>query len=515
MAKLSTQLLVIGGGATGLGIAWDASLRGVKTVLAEQSDLGQGTSGRYHGLLHSGGRYVITDPQSAIDCARENPILRKIAAPAIEPTNGLFLSTPSDPIDYPDRWFDACHANGVSVTELPLRDVHTREPLLNKRISRAFEVNDAALDSFDLAHMLASGIQEAGGKILLHHRVKGIGLRQNRIAEIELVDTHSGQTLLISPSYVINAAGPWSGVVAALAGVNLPIRLGKGSMLAMANRMTNTVLNRCKPPGDGDIIVPIGTVSVIGTTDVQVTTPEDTTTDAWELDLLLSEADLMLPGIRDRRPLRTWAGVRPLYNPVSTAITSSNRELPRAHTIIDHRDEDGVENFISIFGGKLTTFRFMAEEAVDIIAHKLGNTVPCQTETTILPNTQNRFFKLSDRMKALSLKTHQSNEMMICECELITKDDVEKALDADANPSLDNLRRDLRLGMGPCQAAYCAFRSAGIAATTGRNASELLLDFSKERWKGLRTLPWGSSIRQMELMRRFNFELFNLDMDTP
>ena len=118
MPTLSTQLLIIGGGSTGLGVAWDACLRGLKVVLVEQGDLGQGTSGRYHGLLHSGGRYVISDPTSARDCAVENRVLRHIAPHAIEDTGGLFVATPADPLDFPDRWFAACQELGVSAEEI-------------------------------------------------------------------------------------------------------------------------------------------------------------------------------------------------------------------------------------------------------------------------------------------------------------------------------------------------------------------------------------------------------------
>src|SRR5258706_14571778 len=89
---LSTEILVIGGGATGLGVAWDAALRGYKTLLVEKGDLAHGTSGRYHGLLHSGGRYVVRDPRSALDCYRENLILKRIMPSAIEDTGGGFAA---------------------------------------------------------------------------------------------------------------------------------------------------------------------------------------------------------------------------------------------------------------------------------------------------------------------------------------------------------------------------------------------------------------------------------------
>src|SRR5258706_8385343 len=96
---LSTEILVIGGGATGLGVAWDAALRGYKTLLVEKGDLAHGTSGRYHGVLHSGGRDVVRDPRSALDCYRENLILKRIMPSAIEDTGGYFAAVcPAPPL---------------------------------------------------------------------------------------------------------------------------------------------------------------------------------------------------------------------------------------------------------------------------------------------------------------------------------------------------------------------------------------------------------------------------------
>ena len=92
--------LVIGGGATGAGLLRDLARRGLRTLLVEKSDLGTGTSGRYHGLLHSGGRYVVTDPVAARECIAENRIVRRIAPACIEDTGGWFVATPDDPDDY-------------------------------------------------------------------------------------------------------------------------------------------------------------------------------------------------------------------------------------------------------------------------------------------------------------------------------------------------------------------------------------------------------------------------------
>ena len=113
MKRIETEILVIGGGATGTGIAWDAALRGFKVVLVEKRDLTHGTTGRYHGLLHSGGRYVVKDPQSADECILENRILRKTHTHCIEDTSGFFVVTPEDEGPYPDKFVEGCRATGV------------------------------------------------------------------------------------------------------------------------------------------------------------------------------------------------------------------------------------------------------------------------------------------------------------------------------------------------------------------------------------------------------------------
>src|SRR5437763_16296872 len=103
-----TDVVVIGGGATGAGALRDAAMRGFKTLLLERSDFGTGTSGRYHGLLHRGSRYAVKEPTSARECIAENIILRHIAAAAIEATVGHLVTTPDDDPAYPDHFVTAC-----------------------------------------------------------------------------------------------------------------------------------------------------------------------------------------------------------------------------------------------------------------------------------------------------------------------------------------------------------------------------------------------------------------------
>lgn len=510
-SSVSTQLLIIGGGATGLGAAWDACLRGLKVILVEQSDLAQGTSGRYHGLLHSGGRYVLSDPGSARDCATENFILRQIVPLAIEDTGGLFVTTPADPADFADRWRSACIDAGVPTDERTVSNTLKREPLLNPRISRAFRVADAALDSFDLLHILAEAVRQAGGQVLLHHRVTGLELTRGRVTAASLLDTSSGETRTVGAEVVINAAGPWTGRVASLAHIKLPVVLSKGSMIAMTSRLVHTVVNRCRPPQDGDIIVPVGTVAVLGTTDFEVDDPADNGIQEWEVDRILAETEALIPSLPDHRPLRAWAGVRALYRPEDSE-RDATRDLPRAHAVLDHAATDGIEGMLSVIGGKLTTFRLMAQETIDAACRKMDISAACTTSQTPMGSRPRRFHTLPSRLSQIE-STASAETSIVCECELATRLGLEQSLVEDHAQALDDLRRDLRLGMGPCQAAFCGYRAAARVAelVSGSPPDGGYCAFLKERWRGVRPLAWGKSLSQFELGRRISIELLGAD----
>src|SRR5512139_1117131 len=147
MRHSQTEVLVIAGGATGTGILRDVAMRGFKCVLVERRDLAYGTTGRYHGLLHSGGRYVVKDPQAAKECYQENVILRKIMPHCIEDTGGYFVSTPSDDPEYIYKFIEGCKSAGIPADVIPTQQMLKAEPLLNPKIFNCIQVPDAAADS--------------------------------------------------------------------------------------------------------------------------------------------------------------------------------------------------------------------------------------------------------------------------------------------------------------------------------------------------------------------------------
>jgi glycerol-3-phosphate dehydrogenase len=510
MQTITTEALVIGGGATGTGCARDLAMRGIRCILVEKGDLTHGTTGRYHGLLHSGGRYVTSDPQSASECARENAVLRRIMPHCIEDTSGFFVTTEWDDPDYADLFKQNCRKTGVPALEIDPAEALRREPALNPRLSRVFEVYDGAADSFLAAHANVLAAREYGAVVFTYHQVVGLIREQDRIVAAIVEDKRSGERTRIEARIILNASGAWAGQIAAMAGLTVTVLPGKGTMVAMNQRMVNTVINRCKYPADGDILVPIRSVAVIGTTDVQVSDPDVYTIEPEEVRFMLEEGAKLVPDFAHYRALRAWAGVRPLYKDVDVA---DNREIPRTFKILDHAERDGVAGMLSIVGGKWTTYRLMAEEIVDAAAAILGNTRTCRTHEEALPIPASEG-ELAPRSfwagrPLADVEQDQRYGELICECELVTRERVENAI-ADGAVNLDDVRRDVRMGMGPCQGGWCIYRTLALLfeqrvqpgapeAFQAAHADAALLHFLQERWRGLLPVLWGDQLRQARL----------------
>ncbi len=479
-------------------------MRGFRAILVERVNLGQGTTGRFHGLLHSGGRYVVSDPQSATECAEENVIVKRIAAGAVEDTGGLFVTTPADDPGYADRFLAGCAATGVPAQEISTAEALAHEPRINPGISRAFEVQDASVDAWKLLWGNAASARAHGATVLTYHWVTEILRDGDRVAGAVARDDRGGEEVRIEAAFTVNAAGIWAGEIADMADCpGVTVVPGKGVMIAMNHRLVSTVVNRCEPPGDGDILVPIRTVCVIGTTDEKADSPDDIDIARDHVQEMLDAGEVIVPGFRRARALHAWSGSRPLFKDERASEGDGDtRHMSRGLALVDHRRRDGVSGFLTITGGKLTTFRLMAEIAVDAICEQLGDPRPCTTAGEALPGSEDgRTYWLGSRLAAR--ERDMAEDQLVCECELLPRRAVVEAAEARPGMNLDDLRRLLRLGMGPCQGGYCTYRAAGIMHGLGtvdaERADELVLMFLQHRWQGLEPILYGDQVRQAVL----------------
>ncbi|MDO4665833.1 MAG: anaerobic glycerol-3-phosphate dehydrogenase subunit GlpA [Actinomycetaceae bacterium] len=502
MKKLETEVVVIGGGATGVGVLRDLAMRGYRAILVDRADLGQGTTGRYHGLLHSGGRYVVSDPHSATECAEENEIIARIHPDAVEDTGGLFVVTPEDDPEFGDRFLRGARDTGVWTEEIdPAKALH-REPRLNPGIKRAFAVRDKTVDGWGLLWGAVRSARRYGGRILTYHAAEEIIVNNGQVEAVRAHGRKTGEDVLIECNFVINAGGPWTGRIAALAGAHgVDVVPGRGIMIAMNHRLVNSVINRCVYPTDGDILVPVHTVSIIGTTDQKVDDPDHLEIPLAEVQQMLDAGEALIPGFRNSRAVHAWAGARPLVKD-SRVDASDTRHMSRGMSIIDHSSRDGIRGLLSIAGGKLTTYRLMAKNIVDVMVEQLGDTRPCITETEVMPGApEGHNYQVTHRLE--NREQDRLDEQIICECELMTRKMFTDILESQPNATFDDLRRQLRLGMGPCQGGFCSVRAAGISQENGRGNSDevttLLKLFLKNRWIGLWPILYGQQVRQTAL----------------
>ncbi len=385
MERLSTQVVIIGGGATGTAVLRDLAMRGVQAMLFERGNLCEGTSGNFHGLLHSGGRYAVKDQPAALECIEENRILRRIAPQAIEDTGGFFVVIDDKDEEFLPLFLKGCADVGIPTEVLSGAQALREEPELSPRVRQAVAVPDGSLDSWTLCMGSVAAAKEYGSRVFLYTPVTEILREGDRVVGIKAVDQTCGDEYLVRADYVINATGPWTQKVAALAGIQVPMVLDKGTMVVLDSRPVKRAINRCRRPTDGDIIVPVGTTIVLGTTSVAVQDPDHFGIEEWEVDKMLDECITMVPVIENMHLQRCFAAVRPLYEPPADEETAEGREVSRAFYVLDHEVLDGVGGFVTITGGKLTTCRLMAEKIVDLVCAKMGVDAPCRTHLEPLP----------------------------------------------------------------------------------------------------------------------------------
>jgi len=503
--KIKTEVLIIGGGATGAGISRDLALRGISSALVEKGDLASGASGRNHGLLHSGGRYAVSDLEAARECIAENKILRKIAPHCIEETEGLFVSLPEDGLQFQDRFLRACNEAEIPNTLCSRDEALAWEPELHPDLLSAVKVPDGAIDPFKLILENAKDAENHGAKFFLHTEVTSLLIEGSKITGAEAKDLATGEEILFDAAFFINATGAWANRILNLAGLHIGMALSKGSLLITNRRLTQRVINHCRQPSDGDIVVPNETVSILGTTSVRLEEIERFEVTPDEVALLVRETSKMIPAIRQARFIRAYAGIRPLFQ---SGEKGNDRAISRGFALIDHGERDKIQNLITITGGKLMTYRLMSEKTSDLICKKMGRTEACSTHLNPLPGASQPS-RSRERFERFS--THRGQ--ILCDCELVEGKEVEAFLEGKKLKDLQDILHRTRLAKGTCQGGFCVYRLLGVLGESGRtggNPHRILKGFLEERWKGIRPVLWGTALQEEELIESIYKGIFNL-----
>ena len=384
---MGLHAVIIGAGSTGAALAHDLILRDYRVTIVERGEIASETTGRNHGLLHSGARYALTDAASASECAEENALMRRLMPDIMELNGGLFVALDEGDLSHKDAFLDACAQANVPAEEITPREALRLEPNLNPGLLAAVKVHDGVFDPFHFTLAFLATARQNGALVHTYTEATELTWNGESVGGARVRDRRNGEEREIGADLVVNAAGPWADRIGTLAGVRLPLSPMAGIMLAVDRRWTRRVINRLGPPGDGGILVPQRRTSVIGTTSWLVESPDFVPIPQGQARDMLAGGEAFVPGFATAAVRGVSAAVRPLLRDTREVEASNpaGRGLTRGFHCFDH-DADGAKGFFSIVGGKTTTSRYMAEVMADLIGERAGVTTECRTrEMPLLP----------------------------------------------------------------------------------------------------------------------------------
>lgn len=374
------HVIIIGGGFTGCALSHDLAQRGLRVTLLERGELTSGTSGRTHGLLHSGARYCVNDPEAATECIEENITLRKIAKQCIEFNGGLFIALNEDDQAFADEFAAGAQQCGIPIEKLTAREILSLEPAVTPEVRCGFTVPDGTFDPLRLALAFAASARKNGAIFHDYHQVESLILNgRGAVVGVRVWDRHNDLRKELRGDIVVNAAGAWAGEIAGMANLTVPVIPTPGVMVAYDQRLVNRVLNRLAMPGDGDILIPQRRMLVIGTTSFETSEIDYIPVVSDQVEWMHRCALAMVPGLKNSRQRGAWMSARPLIGSLV-----HGRSLSRTFVCYNHKDQDGLDGLITITGGKATTCRVMAEKTADAVCNNLSISAQCQTKETPL-----------------------------------------------------------------------------------------------------------------------------------
>lgn len=491
------DVVVIGGGVNGTGVARDASMRGLKVALFERNDLAFGASGNSSGMIHGGPRYLTYDPAVTETSCRDSGHIQKIAPHLLFRIPFLFPVAKTGTksrvlLTLVDAFFQAYDEyqplkHGKPHARLTADELRRLEPGIHGEMEGGVSFDEWGIDGARLCTENAVDAVERGAKLFTGTTIETIERNDatGEVAAVRFRDLRNGRTGRLTTSAVVNATGAWAPITAALSGLQAQkarVRPGKGIHVAFDRRLTNFAIAARTIDGREIFIEPWQNMSVIGTTDDDYYGDLDNVfATSEEVRYLVEGVARVFPGVYAGRIMNTWAGVRPTlykYGPLEDALS-------RNHEVIDHAAH-GAPGIYSMVGGKLASYRLFAEEMTDVLAERFQLGTKCATHTSALPGGDeeldaadvaadlsidhvaarrlvyrhgSRALRIAER-----IKERPREGTVVCACEPVLEAEVRYAVRHEFARSVDDVSRRTRLGLGACGGMRCAARCGQIVA---------------------------------------------------
>lgn len=386
------DVVVIGGGVIGTGVARDAAMRGLKTLLVEKEDFGYGTTSRSTRLIHGGLRYLSHfDFKLVRQDLRERELLLKIAPHLIKPLPFLVPLTGLSQrciMGTGMRLYDLLSFDKSVPTYKHFSRQQTldMEPKLKLNDLRgSYQFYDAQV-SFPERLCLENAISanENGALIINHCEVTGIISTDRTIQGVRVKDRLSTATASVECRFIVNVTGHWTNDILAMAAADPKneIKTTKGVHLVTPKLSNNALIIFSHSDGRLLFVIPWHGYSLIGTTDTEYSGDKETiNAEMADVTYLVNAVQNTFPNLSHEDVYYTLTGLRSLVGSVGKKVSN----LSRSHKVVDHETTENLKGLISILGGTMTGYRSIAEEAVNLVCKKLRVSTPCITAEKILP----------------------------------------------------------------------------------------------------------------------------------
>lgn len=503
------DVVVIGGGVTGAGVARDLSLRGLSVLLLDKGDYGAGTTGASSWMIHGGPRYLEFDwDTTRLSCEdaghivsiSRNLVYRVVFIIPVLPHDKNNIERMETAMEVYDRFQPLKRSHPHR--RLTPQEALQVEPGLAPDIVGAVTMEEWGVDPHRLVFANVQDAVAHGARAFNHSRVTELIRDGGKVIGVRYHGP-DGVAAEARARVVVNAAGPWSPEVAAMAGVTVELRPAKGIHIVYPHRISQFSISAESVDGRDLLMVAHGGFTLLGTTD------DDFYGDLDSVDVLEDEVDYLLqgfervfPSIRQYRPVRTTTGVRPTL----FKWRRYEDELSRRYEVIDHSAQ-GADGLISIAGGKLSMYRLMAEQTSDAVCRKLGHRATCETAKLPLPGNESDVTPPAElaakcgipALAAMKLQSrHGSNaekvldeggtSRILCRCEPVTEGELVYATRHEQVRSLADAFRRVGIAAGPCAGAACVLRAAEVVGRElGWSAAQKFdaaRDFVRGAWLG-------------------------------
>ncbi|MHA1783636.1 MAG: FAD-dependent oxidoreductase [Candidatus Helarchaeota archaeon] len=525
MPKLDFDVIIIGGGCTGAGMVRDCALRGLNALMIERGDISSETTGTCAGMISGGVKYLL-EPKIVAQCARESLIIWHIAHNIMFRTPILWTIT-SRKMRKMAKAMVLAYSDflkmreGGKIFEVSREEALRMEPRLSERVGGAVFFEELFVDPWRLVLHSVLDAENHGAKIMTYTRVISLLKNNDTVYGVRVQNMKTNEIKDITAKYVVNAAGPWVPQICRMADIDYKLRLNKGSHIIFDRRVSNIGLVCPAYDGRNAYMFPHENTTILGVTAIDVfDDPDNIKPEYNDVEYLLSSMETIIPDLRKHRVIRTFVGVRPMLYKYGV----EEGDVSRGFKVIDHEKKHDIKGFITIAGGKLVTHRLMAKKTTDLICKKLGIEKECSTASTPLPGAGNVDIELlSEKYKMdyhvtkriavrhgsitesilSKLNERQDLKSTICTCESATNLEMRYCIQNEHALHLDDLRRRLRIGSGPCQGTGCIFKAITVLNDELNydidESNVDLLDFLNERWKGIWPALRGEQLSEGEL----------------